>query len=95
MKYSIVALLIALTIGCKPTTPEETATKNKTNVTRATNQPAADEQPVHEFVVYPGESLADIARQYNASTEDLLRINNISDASLIKPGDKLLIPIPE
>ena len=50
---------------------------------------------VIDHVVYPGESLADIARQYGVSKSEIMRLNNISDESAIKEGQRLRIPISE
>ena len=45
-------------------------------------------------VVSPGETLGGIAHSYGTSVEDLTRLNDIRNVSLIRPGDKLLIPMP-
>ena len=50
---------------------------------------------VIDHVVYPGESLEDISRQYGVSSSDIMRLNNISDASEVKEGQRLRIPIAE
>lgn len=42
-------------------------------------------------VVRPGDTLYKIARLYGASVEELCRLNNISPARVIRPGEKLLI----
>lgn len=51
--------------------------------------------PVYEHVLYPGETLDDVARQYGSSQQEIMKLNNITDPSSIKPGTKLLVPIPE
>ena len=51
--------------------------------------------PVYEHVLYPGETLDDVARQYGSSQQEIMKLNNITDAASIKPGTKLLVPIPE
>jgi LysM repeat protein len=56
---------------------------------------AAASAPVYEHVLYPGETLDDVARQYGSSQQEIMKINNITDAASIKPGTKLLVPIPE
>ncbi|MEW6238344.1 MAG: LysM peptidoglycan-binding domain-containing M23 family metallopeptidase [Candidatus Omnitrophota bacterium] len=43
-------------------------------------------------LVGPGETLAAIAHAYDISTEELQRVNNIKDISLIKTGDRLWVP---
>ena len=50
---------------------------------------------VIDHVVYPGETLADIARQYNVTRSKIMRLNNISDEAAIKEGQRLRIPISE
>ncbi len=50
---------------------------------------------VVDHVVYPGETLDDISRQYGVSSSDIMRLNNISDASEIKENQRLRIPIAE
>ena len=50
---------------------------------------------VIDHVVYPGETLDDISRQYGVSKSDIMRLNNISDASAVKEGERLRIPIAE
>ncbi len=51
--------------------------------------------PVYEHVLYPGETLDDVARQYGSSQQEIMKLNNITDAASVKPGTKLLVPIPE
>jgi LysM repeat protein len=51
--------------------------------------------PVYEHVLYPGETLDDVARQYGSSQQEIMTLNNITDPSAVKPGTKLLVPIPE
>jgi LysM repeat protein len=55
----------------------------------------AADAPVYEHVLYPGETIEDVARQYASSAEDILWLNGISDPATLKPGMKLLVPIPE
>ncbi|MEN8254175.1 MAG: LysM peptidoglycan-binding domain-containing protein [Verrucomicrobiota bacterium] len=50
---------------------------------------------VMDHVVYPGETLDDISRQYGVSKSDIMRLNNISDESAVKEGQRLRIPIAE
>ena len=42
--------------------------------------------------VQPGESLSAIARTYGTDVATLMRINGISDANLIRSGQKLAVP---
>ncbi|MEN7972645.1 MAG: LysM peptidoglycan-binding domain-containing protein [Verrucomicrobiota bacterium] len=50
---------------------------------------------VMDHVVYPGETLDDISRQYGVSKSDIMRLNNISDEFAVKEGQRLRIPIAE
>lgn len=50
---------------------------------------------VIDHVVYPGESLDDISRQYGVGKSDIMRLNNISEESEVKEGQRLRIPISE
>lgn len=50
---------------------------------------------VMDHVVYPGETLDDISRSYGVSKSDIMRLNNISDESAVKEGQRLRIPITE
>lgn len=50
---------------------------------------------VEDKVVYPGETLDDIARQYGVSKAEIMRLNNISDESQVRPSQRLRIPIAE
>jgi LysM repeat protein len=51
--------------------------------------------PVYEHVLYPGETIEDVARQYGSSQTEILWLNDITDPSTLKPGTKLMVPIPE
>lgn len=55
----------------------------------------AGNAPVYEHVLYPGETLDDVARQYGSSQQEIMKLNSITDAASVKPGTKLLVPIPE
>ncbi len=50
---------------------------------------------VIDHVVYPGETIDDISRQYSVSKSDIMRLNNISDVAAVKEGQRLRIPIAE
>ena len=51
--------------------------------------------PVYEHVLYPGETIEDVARQYGSSQGEIMLLNGITDPAVVKPGTKLLVPIPE
>ena len=57
-------------------------------------EPAAS-APVYEHVLYPGETLEDVARQYGSSKDEIMMLNGITSPDAVKPGTKLLVPIPE
>jgi N-acetylmuramoyl-L-alanine amidase len=44
-------------------------------------------------VVQPGENLSQIASRHHISIKELLAVNKIKDASLIRPGQKIVIPV--
>jgi lysozyme len=50
---------------------------------------------IEDKVLYPGETLDDVARQYGVSKAEIMRLNNISDESQVKEGMTLRIPIAE
>lgn len=56
----------------------------------ATAAPGVEEEQVH--VVARGETLFAIALRYGASVGELMRANNLRNANLIRPGQRLVIP---
>ena len=48
-----------------------------------------------EHIVQPGESLSTIAAAYKVKLGDVMQLNGIKNANIIRPGQKLLIPIME
>jgi len=77
------------TTGPSPTaTPAEAATETPTEAPTAT--PAS--LVVH--VVLPGETLSSIARQYGVTYRAILEANGMTDPSLLKVGQELIIPTP-
>ncbi len=50
---------------------------------------------VIDHVVYPGETLDAIARQYGVTKSEIMRLNNISNEAAVKEGQRLRIPISE
>lgn len=51
---------------------------------------SAAQQKVH--IVKAGEWIYSIARQYNTSPDIIMRVNNLRNANLLHPGQKLIIP---
>lgn len=56
---------------------------------------SAASAPVYEHVLYPGETLDGVARQYGSTKEEIMELNGLTSEDSIKPGTKLLVPIPE
>ena len=54
--------------------------------------PVSGNYVVH--VLQPGESAASVAEAYGTSLRRTLQINKITDASLLKPGMRLIVPPP-
>ncbi len=48
--------------------------------------------PYASYIVQPGETLYDIAEKFHVSLKALARANHITDPTVIKPGDRLIIP---
>ena len=53
-----------------------------------------DEDQVYEHLVYPGETLENVASQYGCTAEEILSLSEISDPESVRPGIKLYVPIP-
>ena len=55
--------------------------------------PRKDENPYfREYVVKKGDNIYEIARTYNVSPSQLLRLNGLNDTDLIYPNQKIMIP---
>lgn len=52
-------------------------------------------EQVMDYMVYPGETLDDIARQYNVSKNDIIRLNNLTEDTAVRSGQRLRIPIAQ
>jgi len=50
---------------------------------------------IEEYVFYPGDTLDEIAQKYGVSKAEIMRLNNITDETQIKNGQRLRIPIAE
>lgn len=44
------------------------------------------------YVVQNGDTLWKIAKRYFTTVDNLIKINNIENPDIIKPGEKLIIP---
>src|SRR5690606_35005657 len=56
------------------------------------SQPEAAEQPTCQYQVKPGDTLSGIAIANNVSVDQLIEMNNISNARIIRVGDTLTVP---
>lgn len=100
MKLTLKLILIALILsGCASqksvleTSPEKTFTNDNAVVAEEipiTTDTAVSETKIH--VVQKGESLWVIAKKYGVSVQDIVKANNIENASLIKINQELIIP---
>jgi LysM repeat protein len=54
-----------------------------------------DDAPVYEHVLYPGETLEDVARQHSSSVEAIMILNGLTSFNDVTAGTKLLVPLPE
>jgi lipoprotein NlpD len=69
------------------------ATVEQPPVTSALSLPANQAQSGNiEHIVAKGETLWRISKIYNTELEEIIRINDLSDSSLIACGQKILIP---
>ena len=86
----------AATVSATPrpaSTP--TAAPTATPTPAATPRPAGTPTPTAAATAYtvrPGDTLTDIAAQFNTTVEALQRANNIADPTGIQAGDRLTIP---
>ena len=73
--------------------PEETA--GFESETSAQEASAAVRQTTASYVIKEGDTLADICTKYYGSLdrlEDICQINEITDANLVVPGQKIVLP---
>jgi LysM repeat protein len=72
-------------------TPSPTPTPTLTPTPPPT--PTEPEGPVEEtYTVQPGDSLADIAALYSTTVEELLRLNDLPEPSLLYTGQTIVVP---
>ncbi len=75
----------------RPTQRKPSATATATPI--LTSTPQADGAVVH--VVEQGQALWNIAESYKVSLAEIMALNNLTERSVIYPGNKLLIKPPE
>lgn len=46
------------------------------------------------YIVKKGDTLFNIAKMFNVSVENIIKLNNLTNPDLIYPGQRLLIPAP-
>lgn len=68
-----------------------------TATTTPTATPAAREEPVRPtptavYTVQPGDTLASIARTHDTTVDELLRLNDLPEPSLIQAGQTIVLP---
>ena len=100
MKLTVFLFVIVLILaGCasqksvQDTTPEKTFTNDNSVVAEEVSITADTtvlETKTH--IVQKGESLWVIAKKYGVSVQDIVKANNIENASLIKINQELIIP---
>lgn len=57
-------------------------------------QPTPTPRTVTIHVVKSGEVLADIAKRYGISVQDIVQASGLSDPNVIRAGQPLTIPVP-
>ncbi|MBN1268076.1 MAG: LysM peptidoglycan-binding domain-containing protein [Kiritimatiellae bacterium] len=60
----------------------------------APEEPQVAPERAFEYTVAPGDTLDSIARDFVVLKEDIVKVNNLSGAESLKPGQKLVIPMP-
>jgi len=77
-------------------TPSPTATPSATPTPTPAPPPSpapAEPEPAQEvYTVQPGDSLADIAALYSTTVEELLRLNDLPEPSLLYTGQTIVVP---
>ncbi len=74
-------------------TSTSTSTPAPTITSTPAPSPTKDEHPQNIYSVKRGETLVKIATKFDVNLDDLVSTNNIEDASSVKPGTRLVIPM--
>ncbi len=89
------------TESAKSVTTDSASTKEKTTAVSKTAHVAstssktttsASSKGVETYNVQKGDTLSKIARLYNTTTENLLKLNSIKDPNTLKPGMAIKVP---
>jgi len=56
---------------------------------------APNPEGIYDHVVCSGETLESIARQYGADPNLIMELNSITNPVTVKPGVRLLVPMPD
>jgi len=82
------------TATATPTVPTATATNTATETITPTITETATPSGPFEYTIQENDTCWDLAVANNVDLEVLLELNNFGNTCPIKPGDKILIPIP-
>ena len=75
------------------TTPSPTPSPTRAPSPTPTSTPSPTPTPKEQlYIVRPGDTLQGIADQFGITLQELLQANGLTKESVIKPGDKLIIP---
>ncbi len=89
-KLLIASILIVLFYGCTTTKPVPTYHKYDY---RTIAKPVPSRKNV--YIVKRGDNIWTISKRLNVPKEEIIRLNNLKNPSLIRPGDILEIPPPK
>ncbi len=90
---SVVALFCAVGCARQHKSPYDAYTKIRSDIPIEMSLPAPYARPVNIYhVVGPQETLWRISKSYDVPIETLMRVNQLTDATQIKNGQRLLIP---
>ena len=70
---------------------EDNKTKSDNENLKPLSNTLTEDKPI-TYIVQPGDSLFEIADQYNVSFHEIVALNSIKDSSIIKINQRLLIP---
>ena len=83
------AVAFAVTVAATEPIPEPSPSPTPARTPTPTRTPA----PTYRtYVVQNGDTLSRIAQRFKTTVDELVRLNGLRDASVIRPGQQLLIP---